>query len=190
MLRAMYGYAARMYWILAAVLLIVMLAVPRLRPVAFVGLIILGAMLGWGVIERLQGSDPAQQPERGRPTTPAPVLSAFPVDRLQVDDLQLSGGGAPFRLTGRVANETENLVLKSLMLDIARRDCHAAALDPSGCALLWQTRQWIDLTVPPEQEREFAISIWARGEAPRAVGTVRDEFKVVTASGQSIEVEK
>jgi hypothetical protein len=177
-----------MYWILAAILLIVMLAVPKLRPVALVGLVILGAMLGWGMLGRFR--DPAQQPERGRPTTPAAALSAFPVDQVQLQNLELSGGGAPFSLTGRVGNGSAHLLLKSMMLDITRRDCHEGALDESGCALLWQTRQWIDLSVPPREERNIAVSIWARGDAPRAAGTVRDEFKIVTANGQAVEVEK
>jgi len=55
---------------------------------------------------------------------------------------------------------------------------------------LWQGRHWIELTVPPQETREFAVSIWARGDAPRALGTVRDEFEVVTASGQKVEGER
>ncbi len=179
-----------MYWILAAILLIVMLAVPRLRPIAIVGLVILGAMLAWGVFGRLRTADPDQQPARGRPTTPAAALSAFPVDQIQLENLRLGGGGAPFRLTGTVGNQSTNLLLKSMMLDITRRDCHEEALDPSGCTLLWQTRQWIDLAIPPEEARNIAISIWARGDATSAVGVVRDEFKIVTANGQPIEAEK
>lgn len=186
----LYGDPARMYWILAAILLIVMLAVPRLRPIAVAGLVILGAMLAWGVLGRLRSADPEQQPERGRPTTPAAALSAFPVDQIQLENLRLSGGGAPFRLTGTVGNQSTSLLLKSMMLDIARRDCHEEALDPSGCTLLWQTRQWVDLSVPPEEARNIAISIWARGDAPSAVGTVRDEFTIVTANGQPFEAEK
>lgn len=190
MLSAVYGYAARMYWILAVILLIVILAAPRSRPVALVGLAILIGMLGWGVFERLRGGDPVQQPERGRPTTPAATLQTFPLDRIRLENFALSGGGAPFRLTGRVGNDSSGLLLKSMTLDIVRRDCHEDALDPSGCALLWQTRQWIDLSVPPQEERNIAISIWARGDAPSAVGTVRDEFKLVMANGQPVEIEQ
>lgn len=181
---------AHMYWILATILLLAMLAVPRARPFALVGLVILGAMLAWGMLGRLRAVDPPQQAERGRPTTPAAVLSTFPIDRVELQNMQLSGGGAPFRLTGRVGNRSTDLVLKSLMLDIARSDCHEGALEESGCTLFWQTRQWIDLSVPPEEERNIAVSIWARGDAPRAIGEARDEFKIVTASGQPVEPEK
>lgn len=176
-----------MYWILAAVLLVVMLAVPRLRPLAVGGIVILGAMLAWGMFGRLREADPPQQVERGRPTTPAPLLESIPVEQIEIEGLELSGGGAPFRLSGRIGNRSTSLLLKSIMLDITRRDCHAQSLDPSGCALLWHGRHWIELSVPPQEAREFAVSIWARGDAPRALGTVRDEFKVVTASGQKVK---
>ncbi|MFO7305271.1 MAG: hypothetical protein C0P74_007110 [Gammaproteobacteria bacterium] len=179
-----------MYWILAALLLIVMLAVPRLRPLAAGGIVVLGAMLAWGMFGRVREADPAQPLERGRPTTPAPLLESIPVEQIEVEGLELIGGGAPFRLRGRVHNRSASLLLKSFMLDITRRDCHAEALDPSGCAMLWQGRHWIELTVPPQETREFAVSIWARGDAPRALGTVRDEFEVVTASGQKVEGER
>jgi hypothetical protein len=179
-----------MYWILAAILLIVLLFVPKLRPSAIAGLVVLGALLAWAMLGRLRDDDASPQVERGRPTTPATALSAFPADQIELENLQLSGGGAPFRLTGSVGNQSSDLLLKSLMLNIARRDCHAEALDPSGCALLWQTSQWIDLAVPPGETRNIAVSIWARGDAPRAIGTVRDEFKIVTASGQPFEAEK
>lgn len=190
MLSVVYGYVARMYWILAVILLIVMLAAPKLRPAALVGFVILIGMLGWGVLGRLRGGDAVQQPERGRPTTPAATLQAFPLDGIRLDNFALSGGGAPFQLTGRVANESSDLLLTSMTLDIVRRDCYEGALDPSGCALLWQTRQWIDLFVPPQEERNIATTIWARGDAPRAVGTVRDEFKLVAASGRPADVEQ
>ncbi len=179
-----------MYWILAAIFLIVLLVVPKLRPLALAGLVVLGVLLAWGMLGRLRNDDAAPQAERGRPTTPAAALSAFPVDQVHLENFQLSGGGAPFRLTGTVGNQSTNLLLKSLTLDISRRDCYAEALDPSGCTLLWQTRQWIDLAVPPEEARNIAISIWARGDAPRAVGTISDEFKIVTANGQPFDIEK
>ena len=172
------------YWILAAIFLLVMLAVPKMRPVAAVGCVILGGLLLWGVIERVRGIDPDTVPERGRPTTPATATQTFPLEELQLSDLKLEGGGAPFRLTGRAANQSTELRLKSLMLDISRRDCYEGALDPSGCAVIWHGRHWVKVSVPPQQARDFAISIWARGDAARVVGTKRDEFQIVAASAE------
>jgi hypothetical protein len=67
---------------------------------------------------------------------------------------------------------------------VIRRDCYEGALDPSGCVVLWQDRHWVSLSVPPEQTRDFATSVWMRGAAPRARGTLKDSFEVVAASGE------
>lgn len=178
-----------MYWILAAVFLLIMLAAPKLRPVAVVGLVILGALLLWGVIERVRGTDPSAVTERGRPTTPASATLAFPLEELRLSDLKLEGGGAPFKLSGRATNQSAQWRLKSIMLDITRRDCYEGALDPSGCAVIWRGRQWIEVSVPPQQARDFATSIWARGDAARAAGTIRDDFEIVAASAESASQE-
>lgn len=180
----MYGYPSRMYWILAALFLLLMLFVPRLRPIAAVGVAILVGLLVWGVIQRVDETDTQPAPQRGRPTTPAAIVHAVPIDQIELKDMRLTGGGAPFRLSGRVANKSSDMQIKSVMLDISRSDCHAEVLDPSGCDVLWRGRHWVAVTVPPQQEREFAISIWARGEAPRGVGTLRDEFSIVAANGE------
>lgn len=182
----MYGYAWRMYWILAAICLLVMLLVPRLRPVAAVGGLILGALLLWGVIERVRGTDPADVLERGRPTTPATATRPFALEDIDLSQVALSGGGAPFKLAGRVTNRSAQMRLKSFMLDITRRDCYEGALDPSGCVLRWHSRHWIEVGVPPQQARDFATSIWERGDATRVLGSAKDEFQIVAASGEPV----
>lgn len=159
---------------------------PRARPAAVVGCVVLGAMLLWGVVQRWNEPGSAPTVERGRPTTPALQLQSVPIEVLEVTGLTLSGGGAPYRLSGQVKNGSENLRLKSLMLDISRSDCHAGALDPSGCVVRWRARHWVEVTVPPRETRAFEVAIWARGEAPGQLGTVRDEFKVVAANGEPV----
>src|SRR5687767_15542978 len=65
---------APVYWILAAVFIVIALTRPRLRPLGVVGCIILGAMLAWGMVQRLRGEDPSQAPaaqQRGKPASPA-----------------------------------------------------------------------------------------------------------------------
>lgn len=172
-----------MYWILAAFCLLLALAVPRLRLAGIVGCVLLGSMLGWGMIQRWRAPAPPLS-ARGVPVSPGIVLGAFPLESVSATELQLSGGGAPFQFSGRVANRSADLLLKSVTVRMTRRDCFAAALDPSGCDLLWQTQQWIALAVPPQQDRQFAISFWAHGSAQRARGTLADSFKVVAATGE------
>jgi hypothetical protein len=75
-------------------------------------------------------------------------------------------------------------LLKSVTLLVTRRDCYDGALDPTGCAVLWQDRLWISITIPPGQSSEFTNSVWMRGAAPGGRGTVKDSFTVVAASGE------
>lgn len=173
-----------MYWILAAICLLLLLLVPRLRPAAIAGLVILGALLLWGVIERVRGTDAANAPERGRPSAPASVAQSFPVTNVELNHIELTGAGAPFRLAGRVTNTSAQMRLKSFMLDITRHDCYEGALDPSGCIVRWHSRQWVEVGVPPQEARDFVTSIWERGDVTRVQGKARDEFKVIAASGE------
>lgn len=172
-----------MYWVLATVLLIVAFAVPRLRPVAIAGGIVLGLMLGWGMLQRLRSQEPAELPARGSPTSPASVNAPFPTDRLEAIQLRLTGG-APFELQGHIANESTDMRLKSFTVTIVRRDCYEGALDPSGCVVLWQGQQWVELAVAPGEGREFSSPFWTRGEVPRVRGTIRDEIEIVAAEGE------
>ena len=175
------------YWILAAICLLIAFTVPRLRVPGIIGCVVLGLMLGWGVVQRLRGPGPASSataPVRGKPVSPGVVFGAFPLDSIKVMDLQLTGGGAPYQLRGRIFNESRDRTLKSITFQITRRDCFPGALDPSGCEMLWQNQQWVSLAIPPQQEREFATSFWAHGSAPRARGTLDDNFKVLIATGE------
>lgn len=184
--RAWARYAVSVYWILATIFILVALVVPRLRPVGVIGCIILGAMLTWGVIQRLGGGGDEDEPkvqQRGKPTSPAAALQIIAPAQVQIDSLKLTGSGAPFELQGRIENRSTAL-LKSITLLVTRRDCFEGALDPSGCAVQWQDRHWILVSVPPGEARDFSSSVWMRGAAPRARGTIKDSFVVVAASGE------
>lgn len=177
-----------MYWILAAILLVITLAAPRLRPAGVLGLLVLAGLLAWGVVERMRSPD-AESPaslQRGQPKSPGAPQSAIPIDQVAMENFQLTGGGAPFELRGRIVNATRDSQLKSVTILITRRDCYEGALDPTGCAVLWQDRHWMPLIVPPQESREFAVSIWMRGSAPRPRGTLQDSFELVAATGERV----
>jgi hypothetical protein len=172
------------YWILATIFILIALTVPRLRPVGIIGCVLLGGMLLWGVIGRLQrGNDDEPLVQRGRPTSPATALQTISPELIVVDSFRLTGGGAPFEFSGRVENNSEAL-LRSVTVLVTRRDCYEGALDPSGCVVLWQDRHWVPLSVPPKQTRDFTIAVWMRGAAPRARGTLKDSFEVVAVAGE------
>jgi hypothetical protein len=174
------------YWILATIFIVIALAVPRYRPVGIVGLVLLGAMLTWAMVQRLRApadDDRPQVQQRGRPSSPAAVVQIIMPDQLSVAGLQMSGSGAPFELQGRIENKS-NALLKSITLLVTRRDCYEGALDPTGCAVVWQDRHWISIVIPPGEARDFSSQVWMRGAAPRVRGTLKDSFEVVAASGE------
>lgn len=171
-----------MYWILAAIFLLIALAVPRLRAVGIAGSVILGLMLSWGVVQRWLNQEPTET--RGHPSAPTSAIRAFPLDSLQYRDLRIAGNGAPFELRGQMTNTSSGLRLRSFTAQIERRDCYEGALDPSGCVVLWSSRQWVELALAPGESREFASSFWTRGEVPRIRGTVQDEITIVAADGE------
>jgi hypothetical protein len=175
------------YWILATICILVALTNPRLRPLGVVGGVVLCAMLGWAMVQRLRGEDAAQTQaaqERGRPSSPATAQQSIPLTMIAAEDLRLSGGGAPFELRGRVVNSTSDTTLKTVTIRVTRRDCYEGAVDPSGCMKLWQDDHWIAIEVPARQTRDFVDSIWMHGNAPRARGTVQDAFELIGATGE------
>ena len=183
-----------MYWILATVFIVIALTHPRLRPFGVVGCVVLGAMLAWGMVQRLRGEDAAQMAaaqQRGVSASPAAAQSSVPLAMIAVENLRLSGGGAPFELRGRIVNNTSDTPLKTVTIRVTRRDCYEGAVDPSGCVKLWQDDHWIAIAVPAGQAREFVDSIWMHGNAPRARGTVQDTFELIAATGEGeAKVEK
>lgn len=100
------------------------------------------------------------------------------------EELRLSGGGAPYELRGRIVNKSKDSALRSVTIRLTRRDCYLGALDPTGCARLWQDDHWIAITVPANESREFVEAIWAHGDAPRARGTLQDTFELIAATGE------
>ncbi|HKQ15952.1 MAG TPA: hypothetical protein VJT80_21110 [Steroidobacteraceae bacterium] len=188
------GYACAVYWILATVFIVIALSQPRLRPLGVVGCVVLGTMLAWGIVQRLRSEDASQAAavqQRGKPASPAAELRSVPLTMVAAANLRLSGGGAPFELRGRIANNTSDITLRSVTIRLIRRDCYEGAVDPSGCVKLWQDDHWIALTVPAGQERDFVEAIWMHGNAPRARGTVQDTFELTAAAGEGgVEIEK
>lgn len=183
-----------MYWILAAVFIVIALSQPRLRPLGVVGCVVLGTMLAWGIVQRLRNEDASQAAaaqQRGKPASPAAEPRSVPLTMVAAENLHLSGGGAPFELRGRIANNTSDVTLRSVTIRLTRRDCYADAVDPSGCVKLWQDDHWIAVGVPAGQARDFVEVIWMHGNAPRARGTVQDTFELIAATGEGgVELEK
>ena len=173
-----------MFWAFAAGVLILLLTITisNRGVVRIVGGIALAALLVVGLAQRLS-KRPSPEGERGKPMSPAAVISAVPLDAIKLEELTLSGNGAPFELRGLIQNSSSDTRLRSITLQIVRRDCFEGALDPSGCIVIWQDQHWVQADVPPQGERKFAGSFYAHTNVPRPRGTLKDEIRLIAASG-------
>jgi hypothetical protein len=181
--------SAHVFWAFAAVILITLLTitVSNRGIVRVIGSVTLVGLLIFGVVYRLsRGVSPDPESTRGTPSSPASAIAAIPLDAIKVEDLKLTGSGAPFELRGTIQNSSEDTRIRSFTLRIVRRDCFEGAIDPSGCVVIWQDQHWVSVNVPPESERKFASSFYAHTTVPRARGTIRDEFKLVAATGGAV----
>lgn len=175
-----------MFWFFAAlsILAIVSITVSHSGRVRTAGSILLVALAAWGLYLRL--TRPAgEMPVRGQSESPAAEVAAIALESVHATDLVLTGGGGPFELRGRISNDSRTTRLESVTLNLLRRDCHAGALQPDGCDIIFQDQHWIPLTVPSGESREFATAIWAHSPVPRARGTIKDEISIAAASGSS-----
>ena len=173
-----------MFWAFAAIVLILLLTITisNRGVVRIIGGIALAALLAVGLVQRLSNRA-GPDGERGKPSSPAAVVSAMPLEAIKLDELALSGNGAPFELRGLIQNSSSDTRLRSITLQIVRRDCFEGALDPSGCIVIWQDQHWVQADVPPQGERRFAGSFYAHTNVPRPRGTMKDEFRLIAASG-------
>jgi hypothetical protein len=174
------------FWAFAAIILIVILTITisNRGVVRVIGGIVLAALLVVGLVQRLANrSGPEVESQRGKPTSPASVVRALPLESIAVTDLKLSGSGAPFELRGSISNNSSGDRLRTLTLRIVRRDCFEGAIDPSGCVVIWQDQHWIQVDIPPQTQRQFATSFYAHTTVPRGRGAVKDEFKLMAATG-------
>jgi hypothetical protein len=174
------------FWAFAASILILLLTITisNRGVVRVVGGILLAVLLVIGLAQRLMnrgGPDPDGQ--RGKPSSPAAAISAVPLDEIRVTELTLNGGGAPFELRGTIANTSADTRLRSVTLQITRKDCFEGAIDPSGCVTIWEDRHWVPVDLSPQTERKFVDSFYARGGVLRGRGAVQDEFKLIAATG-------
>lgn len=156
--------------------------------VRVIGGVMLAGLIVLGLVLRLANqAGPASGPARGKPMSPAAAVAAIPLDAIKVEGLKLTGGGAPFEVRGSIHNLSEDTRVRSIALRLTRRDCFDDALDPSGCVVIWQDQHWVFTIVPPQSERQFATSFYARTPVSPVRGTLKDEFRLVAATGEAIE---
>lgn len=176
-----------MFWAFIAVIAATLLAITLSNRgvIRAIGAVLLAGLLLFGLVLRLTSHPPEVETQRGKPTSPASAVTAIALESIEVDGLKLTGGGAPFELRGDIRNLSATTRVRSITLKVVRRDCYEGALDPSGCAAIWQDQHWIPIDVPPGAERKFATSFYARTPVSRVRGTLKDEFTLVAATGEA-----
>jgi hypothetical protein len=167
-------------WFLLVLVLIVALLTQRSTQVRAAIIVVLLCVLGTGIYFRLQ-TPPTVAVQNDR-NAPGGDVQTIPLDAIQVSRLEMTGTGAPWKVTGTVTNQSSRELL-SFTLAVTRLDCYAGALDASGCVTLWQGEQLVSLGVPANSTRNFAVSIWPHNAiAPK--GESRDTFEIKRASGR------
>jgi hypothetical protein len=140
-------------------------------------------LLSWGLYQRLNTRpDTVAPPPRGKSSSPALVTQPIPLASIELSHLKLTGA-APFQLRGSIVNHSTDLRLTAMTLRTIRRDCYEGAIDPTGCAVIWDDQHWIRWAVPAGETREFVETIWAHTAVPRPKGTIKDEFELIAATG-------
>jgi hypothetical protein len=176
------------FWAFIALIAATLLAITLTNRgiVRVIGGVLLVGLFVFGVVLRLANAPgPDSERTRGKPASPVAATTAIPLESIKVEELKLTGGGAPFELRGNIQNASADTRVRSITLRIVRRDCYEGALDPSGCVVVWQDQHWISVSVPPESERKFATSFYARTPVSRLRGTLKDEFRLIAATGEA-----
>lgn len=175
-----------MVWIVAAMLLaLVLLARRRTRRfgIAVGGMVLL--VLAWAMLRSNFGGRAPQSPKLPAAVpaqTPAPPLSS-----IAVQDLRLTGNGAPWRFSGTVTNLSPDYHVTAAVFGITRADCYEGVGTPDGCQVVWSGEQTVLLNVPAGQARNFSVDIWLRGSALRLKGTPKDRFTLLRLTGRPID---
>lgn len=175
-----------MFWIFAALILLGILSVTITHrgPVRIAGCVLLAVLLGWALYQRLSAPVESQEVStRGISAPPASATQPIDVDAIDLEELTLTGGGAPFQLRGKIVNRSSDLRMTAFTLRTTRRDCYEGAIDPTGCVVIWRDQHWIRWSVPAGQTREFLDTIWAHTPVARVRGTLKDDFELLAVTG-------
>ncbi len=121
-------------------------------------------------------------------TTRASGFSATPVASSSVSrallplplaNLQLEGNGAPWRLSGSVANPGE-APIRSVTLRVERLDCPSADAAESDCILVWRGQHTLRTRVDAKHSTKIDDNFYSHDAVPRLKGVARDYITVIS----------
>lgn len=178
-----------MLWVIETLLLILVVLVPRYRKWGLVLAGVFAVVLLWAMQRSNVDVGVAPNKTTAAKTATLSAITALPLEIVQVDNLRLTGNGAPWRFTGRLINISQQYQISSANFDITRDDCYAGAGSPSGCLTVWRGKQTVAIVIPPQQARDFNIEIWLHGSALRLKGSPQDQFKLTALTGRIVNTD-
>lgn len=108
---------------------------------------------------------------------PSSASTSLALDTVQLQQMVLSGSGAPWLLTGEVTN-TSTAQINAVKVQIIRRSCETVDLPDSRCEVLWQGEPTLRIRLLARDSQRVEEKIWSHSPVPRPKGVVRDSFLV------------
>ena len=128
--------------ILLLVLILVALYLPRFRRAMGITLIVLTGLIGLIIWQDTQERD-------------------LEFERISVPEAKLSHmrvrpglNSRSFVVMGRIQNIVKNYTILSVRLQATVKDCETEV-----CEIVGQEHSWVQLNIPPEQSRDFSVTI-------------------------------
>lgn len=163
----------RILFILLVISLLLTLS-KRLRTAGLALSAVLGSLLLWFTVQQTLTVQTPEAAVDGVASSAASV-TALPIPTI---NLRLDGSGAPWRLIGNIQN-TANVALHSVSLNLERFDCPTSDTDLADCMLLWQGQHDLRIGMPALGTAKIEESFYSHGAVPRLSGVARDRITVI-----------
>jgi hypothetical protein len=92
--------------------------------------------------------------------TAASSAASVSVNAVRLSRMQLSGNGAPWRLTGELLNTADPNV-SAVKIVIERHACASNETETSNCKLLWQGEHTLRIRLAPSVSQSVDENIWS-----------------------------
>jgi hypothetical protein len=153
----------------------------KFRRVGVVLSVVLLLLLVWFNITPPTGVSGAKSPSASSSNSLSAKSSTVlnvSIDTVQLIDMQLSGSGAPWQLSGRVHNANTDRVIKAFTLRVTRLDCPTITAAVEDCTRNWQGEHTVRLQLAPAATQKIDEAIWSHEAVPRLKGIARVDIVV------------
>jgi hypothetical protein len=154
----------------------------KFRRVGVVLSVVLLLLLSWFNIAPPTGVRGAKSPSASSSNSlsskSSPVIN-LSADTVKLIDMQLSGSGAPWQLTGRAHNANIELVIRAFTLRFTRLDCPTITAVAEDCTRNWQGEHTVRLQLAPAATQKVDEAIWSHEAVPRLKGVARVDIVVL-----------